>query len=68
MIRMSHMDLMNAYAATKAHFGLLALQRDLLDASPQYLDIMIAAHRGDWDTAENLLWDAGVLVGPKIRD
>jgi hypothetical protein len=64
---MSFQDLMNAYAATKDRFGLKAKQRDLLDASPYYLDIMIAAHRGDWNTADNLLWDAGVLTGPNVR-
>jgi hypothetical protein len=55
---MSHADLMNAYAATKDRFGLKAKQRTALDASRYYLDIMIAAHNGDWRTASNLLQDA----------
>ena len=68
MISMSHANLMDAYAAAKAHFGLKHQQRTMLDNSPYYLDIMVAAHNGDWNRADRLLWDAGVLTGPTVRD
>lgn len=61
MIRMTHQDLMNAYATCKHHFSLKALQRDVLDGSVQYLDIMIAVHQKDMESAKYLLQDAGVL-------
>lgn len=50
-----------AYAAVKARFGLKATQRDQLDASPLYSEILQAAHLGRWDAAGAALSRAGIL-------
>lgn len=66
MIRMSHIDLMTAYATCKTHFGLKHQQRTDLATSPLYLDIMIAVHEDRFQDAERLLWDANILAEPQI--
>lgn len=52
---------MRAYSATKERFNLKAAQRDLLDASSQYENIMIFADLGCWNFVECLLKGAGIV-------
>jgi len=58
---MTNAEKMNAYEATKNRFNLKWRQRDALDASAEYEAIMIAAHLGKWNIAEQLLQQAGII-------
>lgn len=52
---------MIAYREIKLRFNLLAAQRDQLDASPFYVEIMDAAHVADWGTVADLLRRAEIV-------
>lgn len=58
---MNMTDKQNAYRAIKERFGLRAAQRDMLDATARYEEIMQHAHRDDWITVEQLLHVAGII-------
>jgi len=64
--QMPDMDMrqrMTAYAEVSEHFDLRSAQRDALDATMLYPDIMRAAHVKNWNLVEALLIDAAILSG-----
>jgi hypothetical protein len=50
-----------AYRAVKERFHLRAAQRDWLDAYPLLVELLEAAHVGDWKTVTDMLTENGVL-------
>lgn len=51
-----------AYADIKIRYDLTAAQRDQLDASPLYSDILHNAHLGRWERVLPLLARAGIIT------
>lgn len=59
--QMTRDQLMNAYDETSERFALNWMQRDQLDISPMYHQIMFAAHNQQWETVQVLLVSAGIV-------
>lgn len=53
--------LMDAYQKVIERYYLSARQRDLLDTSKHYREILDAAHQNNWADASLLLIEAGIL-------